>query len=234
MLIRGAPVDRLATLLDDYEKKKVSLSRVKEALDFDFWKTEYNQGVKQTKLVDRIVDREIGSSNLSFAKSPEDILIERERFSDIIKCLELIRSILGDKAFFILFENSVFGTPQVLLMKKYHYSKSGLSLLISRSKLKIVDFFDKYPSYKPLYRDCFESLVYKGVNIDRASKSIGVGFLFEHLKNVGYDGEWKTSKKTGVKRFVVKSKCMIPEYLEETSGCSDIICPICAKCKRRN
>ena len=226
-------MDRLASMLDMYNNHLLSEEDLSAELEADLFRLERNQMVKQVKIYNRIVSKELSSSNISYVESPEEILIEKEKGNDVTLCLLFIRYILGKKPFEIFFENVVCKVPQKVLAERYHYSRGGIASLIYYSRLKIQNALEKYPSKKKMFSECYESLNYHYPST-YASSSSKVGFLFEAFKAVCIYTGWHYSKKSKRKIFSSKTMCMIPEYLEGACGHRKFVCPLCVKCSRKD
>lgn len=220
-------MDGLSSLIDAYNHKLISDKVLSEALESDFMRLERNQMVKQAKVFNRLIDNELTISNMPYAKSPEEIVVDSERYRDIVDFLLFLRIILGDIRFEIFISFVLFHVPQKELAIKYHYSRGGIASLVYFSKLKIQSALEQFPSKKVVFDNFYDALVYY-VPPPESGNSSKVGFVFESLKQTTCESYWKENKKTHRKKYVVKKKCMIPEYIGEGT-----ICTLCLHCSRK-
>ena len=212
-----------------FNNKEISEEKLALELDLDYIRMRKNQNIKQAKICGRLADNEISKALPLYAISPEDLLIEKERLASIVRFLSFVKSTIGSIPFQIFVEFVIFKESQSSLAEKYHCSRSGISMSIWRSRLKVYEALELLPSKKVLLQECYDSLVYSSPIIEH-DKSSKIGFVFESLRSVCVDSYWRVNPKTKKKRFVCKTRCMLPEYINNP----DVVCTLCKKCSRKN
>lgn len=222
-------MDKLSSIIDAFNKKLISEKTLAQELEMDIMRIEKNQQVQNAKVCGRIVDAEINKSNNLYSFSPEELLINKECYKSIIDFLLFVKSIIGSIPFQILLEFVVFKVTQKELAEKYHYSRGGIASSIYWSRLKVSKALELYPSKLVLLEDCYTSLTYFSFGFSNF-KSAKIGFTFENLKAVCVDSFLRINKKTGKRKYVYKTKCMIPEYINSPNT----VCTLCKDCTRKD
>lgn len=158
------------------------------------------------------------------SETPEDILLEKERLSEITKLMAFIKDQLSEKAFDVLWLYTVEGWTQEKIADKYKVTQSAIAHYIKKISKKLQQILIN-SSFNPINtKELFQQPQSK---LEAHSPEI-MGWTHEFLQEVSIEGQWKYLKN-GRKVYESKTRCMIPEYFEDCfyQGTAKIFCSIC-------
>ncbi|WP_371380732.1 RNA polymerase sigma factor [Sporomusa aerivorans] len=164
------------------------------------------------------------------AVTPEDVLLEKERMEEIAELLQLIKRNLSEKQFDILWLYSVEGWTQEEIAKKYETYHMKISRALKKTHEICAKIILDPTIVQELFRDPQSKL--------EAHSPETAGYPYEMLQECNNGGEWKNCGRSG-KRWVSKSICRIPEYLQDSFGDLSTTCGLCTtdegdnKCARK-
>jgi predicted DNA-binding protein YlxM (UPF0122 family) len=150
---------------------------------------------------------------------------------EIVELLQVIRSKLTEKQWDILWLSAVDGWTQEKIAEKYGTYHMKISRILKKTQ-EICAKLLSNPIIVP------EELFRQPQSKLEAHSPETAGYPYEILQNVNDGGQWKNCGRGG-KRWVTKSTCRIPEYLQESFGISNVRCGLCwddfggNKCKRK-
>lgn len=216
--------DRIANLIDEYNRGIIPLERVEEGLEFLAWEQEKDQNNRNLLTSERIKLCKMSSpiENLT----PEEILIERERCNDVLDMLKLARRIIGDRDYQILCRYVIDNATQETIAKEFSLTQSTISTILDNICVRISDASKKY-SY-----DMLKETIIAPQSVLEAHACETRGYPYEFLQDVNVGGMWKTTARTNKQKFVSQNRCMLPEYFEQSFKDSNTVCNICENCDR--
>lgn len=234
-------MDILKDLIDQYQKDIIPLERLQDELNFQLWREEANQGKKNTLLLSKIKSRAYNDSigkNIEIL-TPEEVLLEKERMSEILQMLKQVREIIGDRNFEILCMYVVENKKQKHIAKYFKIAQPRVATILSNICRKVKECKEKFPQYETIL--CKDNLLPEQSTLE-AEPPETKGYPFEFLQRISLDGKWQKSVKRvyimdkcvakfDVENFVSQETCLLPIYFEKAFGDDKTICNICDKCK---
>jgi len=188
----------------------------------------YSPALRQRKFIAEKGEFLIAQYQREFGASPEEIYLEKERKSEIISMLlELFEVIDKEK---ILWMHVIERKKLETIGKILGVQKAAVSKRIKSIYKKAKQHFgeDRLRSLK-------DAILYESEKFNIRWVDDNAILLYEYFQNISVDGHWRTSAKTGKKKFISKTECRLPEYFNDTFGDKKTVCPICReKCTRKN
>jgi len=239
-------MDRLAKLIDNYNCGIIPLERLQSELEFAQWQEETEQGRKRDAIVLMIKNNMYNSLSVLTTKTPEEIVLEEEKQSEILEMLSSIREVIGDRDYKILTLYVVDKLTQQRIAKSFNLTQQQVNkILLYSIKRRINQKRCNYPQYFTIL--CRENLLPKQSQLEARSPETK-GYPFEFLQKVSVSGSWQIRQKKyaitlqngntvkgkiGKRTYVSNSICLLPEYFKESFRDKKTVCPICDKCKRQ-
>lgn len=182
---------------------------------------ESSQNSKEYRLKARIgfIDANISSNK----DNPEEILLERERLSELIDLWAEVEKVLTSR------QMEIF---RLFVENRGSYSEVGRIAGISKPVVfkTIQSIRKKIQKHLGDMVDEYREILLPPQSLQEATKPMGVGYIFEKEMKMPIGSSWQT--KHGRKVWKTKEICHIPEYLANTNSYS--ICTICEeKCTRK-
>lgn len=131
-------------LIEDYVSGKIDLYEVQSQLNIDAANEEREQKTYQDRVLNRL------SQNYGVARSPEETLLEKERFDTIIRVLHRLKTSMPDEWWYIITQIAIHGKTQEQLAKELNISQP----MVSKKLKKAVLLASRIVSYKE-YQTCF-------------------------------------------------------------------------------
>jgi RNA polymerase sigma factor (sigma-70 family) len=215
---RGSLITRLEKIISDLQLNNITKDDALKYIEFEDWREQYNGHKKDMLLKEFLIDDCIQHMSVT----PEEVFLEKERLQEIIICLLRIKSKLKPKAYDILWLYIVKGKTQEEIAVDFNVSQSAIAQYIKRISKKIKnDIINMYPSgtyIEELFKEPQSTLEAHSPTVN--------GYPYEFLQDVADEGEWRTYKN-GRKRYITKSKCVLPEYFQECFGDPNTKCSLC-------
>ena len=218
-------MDKIAKLLDDYRRNIIDDKQLQSRLDAMAFLEENRATIDQQRLMQKIAEQ-----GLPIHKSPEEVLLEKERRIEILNLLEQIRLIIGDYKWKIFCWYVIDNLSQDKIGKRLNKSQQAISSMLKRIQKKIFKYLEKY-----VVKDGDFSYIYEGLNpiFVKTTHSLTIlGYPVDFLQQAGKGSRFKT-KKNSAKRYT----CLLPEYIRADG--SNTVCSLCydeagnSKCTRK-
>lgn len=156
-----------------------------------------------------------------YAKSPEEIVCEKEVYSNYLKIIPAFFQYLDKHDRKILYKWTVEMKTQKQIAKDMKITQQAVSSRISKFPVKFKNCINQILEANELtYLDKDDFTTYFPIN--GISKDKLTGMPYEHYEYYGVGGYW--GKKNGHKTYKTKIVCKMAEYLTNS------ICTLCAKC----
>lgn len=133
-------------LIEDYVSGKINLYDMQCQLNIDAASEEKAQAVYQSRLLNKL------SQNYGIAKSPEDIILEKERYYMILSVLSKLKKNMPDDWWYIMVQIAIYKKSQTELAKKLNISQSVICRKIKRAILLASRLISNNE-----YKECFVS-----------------------------------------------------------------------------
>lgn len=222
-------MDRLAKLIDEYHQGIIPLERLQTELEFHQWQEDAEQGRKRDAIVSTVKHNMHNSLGVLTTKTPEEIILEEERQSEILEMLEGVREVVGERDYQILTLYVVDKWTQQRIAKHFGLSQPAVFKVLHKViREKIANASYNYPQYFTIL--CRDNLLPMQSQLEAHSPETR-GYPFEFLQKVSVSGTWHTRQNK--RTYVSKDMCLLPEYFEEAFKDNNTVCPICEKCKRQ-
>lgn len=128
----------LADFLSEYACGASTLYKLEERLRFDARREAYDQARKDARLLPRLAAQTCGR-----AWSPEEIVLERERFAEIAALCEAVRAFLGEADFKLFCLLALEGRRQQAAAERLGISQQAVSKRYGRVCAKLHERFGK-------------------------------------------------------------------------------------------
>lgn len=189
-----------------------NIHNIQMRLDFQSYSEDQAQSTKSGNVVAKLID----CINTA-AKSPEEIMIEEENAGDKVELYRKIKATLTERQY------SVFA---LLYAKGLTKSQTANTLGISHTR---VDEINKAIIRKIQEFPCstFECLRRKQSTLEADSPQIKIRYPSDYLQHVYVSGY------KGKRRWICRTVCKIPEYLDEAFHDKASVCNCCSKCRSK-
>lgn len=216
---------RLDKLLEAYKMELINESQlakeIRDVLFMDENEKDIQQGRVRRKLLNDFFDD-------NRVLTPEEIVIEKETQEEIMQFFCWLREAIGDKDWELLTQYVVEHKSFQKIGDEIGITRQGVYARFENVKKKINSLLEYYPGDKEIVK---EALLPPSSTLDAQSPT-HLGYPHEFLQNINVGGHWGKKRNTGNKVFISDTRCLIPEYLAKSFGCSDVVCTLCDGGKR--
>lgn len=196
---------------------KISLDTAKKYIELEAHTEEAKLFSKQAKLLDNI---DIYSLIDKYSITPEDVVLEEEKISEISSVLKEIQEILTPMEFDILWLKSVEGYSQAKIADRYNTYQRDISRKLEEITAKCLDNFkDRLVIIREIFVSPQSKLTAHAPTVR--------GYPHELLQQVSVEGHWRKNRK-GINTYISKNECRIPEYLQSSYNGENCWCTLCA------
>lgn len=220
-------MDRLQILIDQYNQNIIPLERLESELEFNYWQVDTEQGRKRTALISRLKSNIYNESVSYEDKTPEEIVLEKERHAEILSMLKLVREIIGDKYYKILCLYAVNKWTQQRIAEHVGLTQQRVYSILRQIPIKIASVCKDYPEFYSLIN---KNSLLPLSSLLEASSPESIGYPFEFLQNVSVGGSWSTNRR-GKKTYISHKSCLLPQYFKDSFHNDNVVCTLCTKCK---
>ena len=207
--------DRLKQTLDDLRHRKITLETAMTQLEFIDWDEEVRQNRKNQNRLRYSKDILYAAYDQPHNKTPEEVLVYRERIKEIYELITLAREILTKKQFDVLWMIAVEGKTQKQIAEKYNVLQPAVAKYVQRITEKLL----RKPQLRP-YKELLEPQQ-SSLEAHYGNK-YKVRYPVDYLKAVNCGGHYSKNGK-----YVSDSKCVYDDYLTESFGDNVTCCNYC-------
>lgn len=116
-------------LIEDFVSGKIDLYEVQSQLNIDAANEEREQKTYQDRVLNKL------SQNYGVARSPEEILLEKERFDTIIRVLQKLKNAIPEDLWHVMVQVAVCNKTQTAIARELKVNKSTISRKIKKAVL---------------------------------------------------------------------------------------------------
>jgi len=217
-------MSRIDKILDKMNLGKISIKTAQKYIELEAHTEECKMFAKQAKYLEKM---DIVDMLDQYSKTPEEVVLEKEKIEEIEGLLKEIKGILTTDEFDILWMSAVDGISQENIAKKYNTYHQDISR-------KCESITQKCAKYLENRRTFIEDIFIPPQSKLTAHSPTVRGYPFEMLQLVSVEGHWRVNQK-GHRIYVSKTACLIPEYIG-----SGVVCNLCiddmgeSKCTRKD
>ena len=219
---------RLDKLLEAYRLELINESQLAKEIRDVLFMDENEKDIQQGRVRRKILNDFFDDNRV---QTPEEIVIEKETQEEVMRFFAWIREAIGDNEWELLVQYAVEHRSFKSIGEELGLTRQAIYARFENIKKKINGLLEYYPGDAEIIR---EALLPPSSTLDAQSPT-HLGYPHEFLQNVNVGGHWGFRRNTRRKVFVSDAKCLIPEYLAKSFGCSDVVCTLCdggKKCRR--
>ncbi len=196
----------------EYILEYADIYNIQRRLDFQAYSEEQAQRTKNGNVVAKLID----CINTA-AKSPEEIMVEDENTGDKVELYRKIKTTLTGRQ---------YSTFELLYVKGLTQSQTADMLQISHTRVNeinkaIIKKLQDFPC------SIFECLRRRQSVLEADSPKIKIRYPSDYLQHVYVSGY------KGKRRWICRTVCKIPEYLDGAFKDKTSVCNCCGKCRNK-
>lgn len=188
----------------------LSVESSKRSCAFEDWKHDYQNT--------RIIQKLNAYRTDDVVESPEEIIIKREENKEMLRIVRILQKELGVLPFKFLIERYVYNRKIKDIATKYGRERNSVSRSIRNNTRKAIRILKRLASANKIDLDIFHQ---PKQYFDAKVPTIKVNYPSDSAKH-SFDCYYKYNN---LKKY--RTKCMIPEYLEDTFGDCNTVCSQC-------
>jgi DNA-binding CsgD family transcriptional regulator/ribosomal protein L32 len=186
-------------------------------LSFDDWKQQNKWYKQNNKIIEYCTDNYIKEN----AKTPEEIILEGERLSELFALVAYLKQVLKPKAFDVLWNYCVLGKTQDQIASEYNITQQAINKFLKNIYKKVVILVSEKINYV--------DILLPNESTKEADSPETLGWQHEFLQKCNDGGYWYIFKN-GKRKYISRKKCKLPELNKcEFNGDKNIWCTICSK-----
>lgn len=154
-----------------------------------------------------------------YHKNPEDVLCEKERLSEIIEFILWTKSILSKKQWDVFRLYTVENWTQEQIARKYNVSQRAISYqfktIYKKIQKNLLKNDDKW------VRIMKDTLIPSESRLEVYPPRVKIAYPGDFFEEINAGGSWRKNV------FTSRTKCAIPEYLQECFKSKNVKCSKC-------
>ena len=206
-------MDRLGDILNDLRDGYLTSNQAQIKLDFLQFEEERDQQRKQEVRKREWETYCLDDYTRYYGSSPEDILVDQERVTEIANFLREIWYKLKESQRVVLYLSVIEGRTQHDIGKMLGVSQQRVSMIFKQ----IQD--------KAGICDDIKECLYTNQTGYHNNHLTEMGFPFEIAMRTNIGGKFHV--RNGRSRYVSKTECRLPQYFEECFHDKNTVCPLC-------
>lgn len=203
----------MPVLIADFIRKDedvLHLQSYKRSSSFDDWK----QSAKQQKIIQKLSQFRLDN----VVDSPEDLLIKREENLEMIKIVVLLKDSIGEIPLRYIVERYVYQKKIKDIAIKYGHERKSVGRTIRKATRKALEILKELSDNGKIDLDIFKQ---PKKLYDAKVPSVKVDYPSDSAIH-SFDRYYKYN---GMVKY--KTKCKLPEYLNESFSDDNSVCSLC-------
>lgn len=210
-------MNKLEKLIRAYQDNRIDEQQLLKQIEKFSFMDEKQQDIQQERIINKLVSH----MTTTYSVTPEEYVLEKEKYSEILEFIYWVNSMIGDKDFQLLLWYAVDRLSYREIAKRLGVTAPAVYTKLHRIYEKI----NKYMHLSPIaYEDIIGHLV-NPPSCKEAGSPESMGYPHEFLQHISIDGRWHTSAR-GRKKYISKSTCRIPEYFLQCFGDDKTVCTL--------